>query len=322
MGGMDEQFRGEEPPTVLWEQPAFRVAYKLYVASWLSGLGVSLVAPTTQTNLLVGVPIMAAVLWAMWHWGRKPGSFSPKWFLLVLSAGGLAGSVQMTFTNNPLRLVQGALSLVALVVLVRRWPRRERATTLGTPTIPAAVQPPSVAGWRDDPTGVHDYRYWDGHTWTEHVAHDGVVSQDSITTPDDEDDDNLWIQLPDADESADDCAQWFVYRLVVALGPSDDTSTADLELLERDARALTSRESRRVNKLMSRIGPAIRVALDADRQRAQNAGSLDPSTGLPSSWTEYHRRADNALRYPVAAHLAAVIAGFDADHLGLATGPV
>jgi hypothetical protein len=73
--------------------------------------------------------------------------------------------------------------LIALAILVvrmtRRQDQRERATTPGTPS--ALTAQLSVARWRDDPDGVHHYRYWDGHTWTEYVADDGIVSQDPTT---------------------------------------------------------------------------------------------------------------------------------------------
>ncbi|MFW5933928.1 MAG: DUF2510 domain-containing protein, partial [Actinomycetota bacterium] len=26
------------------------------------------------------------------------------------------------------------------------------------------------AAWHPDPTGRHEYRYWDGQQWTDHVA--------------------------------------------------------------------------------------------------------------------------------------------------------
>ena len=30
------------------------------------------------------------------------------------------------------------------------------------------------ADWFEDPTGRHQYRYWDGKRWTDDVADDGV----------------------------------------------------------------------------------------------------------------------------------------------------
>ena len=34
-------------------------------------------------------------------------------------------------------------------------------------------------GWLADPTKRHQYRYWDGSTWTEHVADNGVQGVDA-----------------------------------------------------------------------------------------------------------------------------------------------
>lgn len=36
------------------------------------------------------------------------------------------------------------------------------------------------AAWRADPTRRHQYRYWNGEQWTEHVADDGVQTTDPI----------------------------------------------------------------------------------------------------------------------------------------------
>ncbi len=39
----------------------------------------------------------------------------------------------------------------------------------------------SVSSWEPDPTTRHEYRWWDGEEWTEHVADDGVQSLDPLT---------------------------------------------------------------------------------------------------------------------------------------------
>jgi hypothetical protein len=36
------------------------------------------------------------------------------------------------------------------------------------------------AGWERDPSGRHEYRYWDGASWTDDVADQGVTSVDPI----------------------------------------------------------------------------------------------------------------------------------------------
>ena len=38
--------------------------------------------------------------------------------------------------------------------------------------------PENPARWAPDPVGRHQYRYWDGAQWTEHVSDDGMVTAD------------------------------------------------------------------------------------------------------------------------------------------------
>ena len=38
----------------------------------------------------------------------------------------------------------------------------------------------SVSSWEPDPTGRHQYRWWDGEEWTDQVADDGVQSVDPV----------------------------------------------------------------------------------------------------------------------------------------------
>ena len=38
--------------------------------------------------------------------------------------------------------------------------------------------PPNPPRWAPDPLGRHEYRYWDGGQWTEHVSDDGMVAVD------------------------------------------------------------------------------------------------------------------------------------------------
>ena len=43
---------------------------------------------------------------------------------------------------------------------------------------PAAAVPSVPAGWYADPSGRYEQRYWDGGTWTEHVARGGAQFTD------------------------------------------------------------------------------------------------------------------------------------------------
>jgi uncharacterized protein HemX len=48
----------------------------------------------------------------------------------------------------------------------------------------ASVPGTSGADWGADPTGRHEYRYWDGSVWTEHVADQGTTSSDPLSETD------------------------------------------------------------------------------------------------------------------------------------------
>ncbi len=58
-------------------------------------------------------------------------------------------------------------------------------TWASSAALPSAVQAPIAAPvpagqWAADPSGRHQYRWWDGSAWTQHVVSDGVSSQDPI----------------------------------------------------------------------------------------------------------------------------------------------
>jgi hypothetical protein len=62
--------------------------------------------------------------------------------------------------------------------------RPKQRTSLGAavaaaPTLTATATVP--AGWKADPTGRHQFRYWDGFQWTENVADAGAQSRDSVS---------------------------------------------------------------------------------------------------------------------------------------------
>lgn len=40
------------------------------------------------------------------------------------------------------------------------------------------------SGWHSDPTGRHEHRYWDGGSWSDHVADAGVVGHDELAGSD------------------------------------------------------------------------------------------------------------------------------------------
>jgi len=62
-----------------------------------------------------------------------------------------------------------AARLAALVLLLRRSAR----AWLGV-----GVRSSSPGEWRADPSGRHQWRYWDGRAWTDHVADEGAAGVD------------------------------------------------------------------------------------------------------------------------------------------------
>jgi Protein of unknown function (DUF2510) len=50
-------------------------------------------------------------------------------------------------------------------------------------SLPATDSSPTVPpGWKADPTGRHQFRYWDGSLWTENVADAGVQARDAVSS--------------------------------------------------------------------------------------------------------------------------------------------
>jgi hypothetical protein len=56
--------------------------------------------------------------------------------------------------------------------------RASRGVSLRPPGVRLPT-PPAPPAWYPDPTTRHQYRYWDGSTWTEHVADHGERSDDA-----------------------------------------------------------------------------------------------------------------------------------------------
>ena len=47
----------------------------------------------------------------------------------------------------------------------------------------SSLPPPPPPAWHPDPTGRHQYRYWDGSAWTHHVSDNGVAATDPVNAP-------------------------------------------------------------------------------------------------------------------------------------------
>ncbi len=75
-------------------------------------------------------------------------------------------------------------SATAPIGLIRTYRPTQRASlTVPSPSDvsrPAAASVP--AGWKADPTGRHQFRYWGGTRWTDDVADHGEQSRDATTS--------------------------------------------------------------------------------------------------------------------------------------------
>jgi uncharacterized protein YxjI len=47
----------------------------------------------------------------------------------------------------------------------------------------SSLPPPPPPAWHPDPTGRHQYRYWDGTVWTDHVSDNGATGTDPVNSP-------------------------------------------------------------------------------------------------------------------------------------------
>lgn len=70
----------------------------------------------------------------------------------------------------------GFLSLLLCAVLMFIAQRTTKPVVGGGAPSVAALGP----GWHPDPSGRHQFRYWDGSRWTEQVSTQGVAGTDPV----------------------------------------------------------------------------------------------------------------------------------------------
>jgi hypothetical protein len=69
--------------------------------------------------------------------------------------------------------------VLAIVVAARRIPVRRSSPTPAA-RVSGWSQGAAAAGWFPDPSRRHEFRYWDGLKWTEHVVNRGAQSVDPV----------------------------------------------------------------------------------------------------------------------------------------------
>ncbi|MGO8869944.1 MAG: DUF2510 domain-containing protein [Acidimicrobiales bacterium] len=65
--------------------------------------------------------------------------------------------------------------------LARGYRPKQRTSLRPNLRTPDNATPTVPAGWKADPTGRHQFRYWDGFHWTENVADAGEQSIDAVS---------------------------------------------------------------------------------------------------------------------------------------------
>ncbi len=66
--------------------------------------------------------------------------------------------------------------------LTRTYRPKQRTSLPESSSESTEARPTVPAGWKADPTGRHQFRYWDGFQWTENVADAGQQTRDSVSS--------------------------------------------------------------------------------------------------------------------------------------------
>ncbi len=82
----------------------------------------------------------------------------------------------------------GTSTLRSPVGLARAYRPRQRDAVPGVERVARSAQTATgsttmtvPSGWKADPTGRHEFRYWDGEHWTENVADAGLQDRDAVS---------------------------------------------------------------------------------------------------------------------------------------------
>lgn len=93
------------------------------------------------------------------------------WLASAIAAAAIGSTKGKGGQGLILGLLLGVLGVIVAATLTKT-PEKQAADAAA---LRAAISPPSAtpAGWWPDPYGRHQYRYWDGIRWTEHVTSNG-----------------------------------------------------------------------------------------------------------------------------------------------------
>jgi hypothetical protein len=135
----------------------------------------------TAAGFVVALGLVAAI------------AFGRRWALVAYTVVFAFGSILslpslLTESHTTVSLawfaVGRALDATAIVLLFGRpataWFAAYRPPRPGRPDAANPPRPAVPAAWHPDPTGRHAHRFWDGTTWTAHVADGGQLALDPL----------------------------------------------------------------------------------------------------------------------------------------------
>lgn len=103
--------------------------------------------------------------------------------IVVTEPSGQSRVVRVTGVESKRKLLEGAsvgIGQIGLLVDGVRKDEVARGSSVRGVPAPASRTSGVPAAWLADPAGRHQLRYWDGTTWTAHVADAGVTARDPL----------------------------------------------------------------------------------------------------------------------------------------------
>jgi TM2 domain-containing membrane protein YozV len=126
---------------------------------------------------------------AFWFTG---GGFLIWWFVDFFRMPGIIRSVNEQMAREALQTLHIGAAFASMPAAAPMMTHAVPGFTATTPpgflaspdpvSVPAMAVPASAvdSGWRPDPSGRHESRYWDGANWTPHVSTQGVTAHDPL----------------------------------------------------------------------------------------------------------------------------------------------
>jgi hypothetical protein len=135
--------------------------------------------------IVILFPLIALASFAIWIWGlidaatkpdwlyQRTGSSKVLWVILIVVLG-IIGSAAYLLAIRPRLLAAQGPSTTA------PWNRANPPPHVANHLSYGPHSTPGPPAWVPDPTGRHEYRWWDGYSFTNQVASGGVSYTDPM----------------------------------------------------------------------------------------------------------------------------------------------